>query len=299
MAWTACRPGADKTPSPSSPARGIAHADAHGGHGVAILDACSIPQGDTVASQAGDIMLAMRLFVLAFAGGIWFLQQQVRLPGAESLLGLGLAAVLALSLGVMGRESAPGVRRFLARGWLLAGAAGLGFVWAAGFAHWRMADELPQALEGQDIEVSGVVAGLPQELERGLRFTFDVEQALPGVPQRISLAWYRGRDQDADESLMVPARAGERWRFTVRLKRPHGNMNPHGFDHEAWLFERGIRATGYVRPRAPAERLDARVWRPDHAVEMLREAIRDRFRTALPEAPYAGILIALAIRMPA
>jgi competence protein ComEC len=28
---------------------------------------------------------------------------------------------------------------------------------------------------------------------------------------------------------------------------------------------------------------------------MLREAIRDRFRAALPEAPYAGILIALAI----
>jgi competence protein ComEC len=47
----------------------------------------------------------------------------------------------------------------------------------------------------------------------------------------------------------VPVRAGERWRFTVRLKRPHGNLNPHGFDYEAWLFERGIRATGYVRPK--------------------------------------------------
>jgi competence protein ComEC len=237
----------------------------------------------------------MRLFVLAFAGGIWLLQQQVRLPGADSLFGLGLAAVLALSLAGIGRESAPVLRRFLGRGWLLAGAAGLGFVWAAGFAHWRLADELPKALEGQDIEVSGVVAGLPQELERGIRFAFDVEQALPGVPSRVSLAWYRGRDADADESPHVPVRAGERWRFTVRLKRPHGNLNPHGFDHEAWLFERGIRATGYVRPKDLAERLDARVWRPGYAVEMLREAIRDRFRTALPEAPHGGILVALAI----
>ena len=50
-----------------------------------------------------------------------------------------------------------------------------------------------------------------------------------------------------------------------------------------------------MRPKAPAERIAARVWRPGYAVEMLRESIRDRFRAALPEAPYAGILIALAI----
>jgi competence protein ComEC len=237
----------------------------------------------------------MRLFVLAFAAGIWLLQQQVRLPGAELLLGLGLAAVLVLVPATTGRESALTVRRYLARGLLLAGAAALGFLWAGGYAQWRLAQALPVELEGRDIELTGVVAGLPQELERGLRFAFDVEQALPGVPPRISLAWYRGRDEEADESTRVPVRAGERWRFTVRLKRPHGNVNPHGFDYEAWLFERGIRATGYVRPKAAAERIDARVWRPGYAVEMLREAIRDRFRSALPEAPYAGILVALAI----
>lgn len=178
---------------------------------------------------------------------------------------------------------------------LAAAAAALGFVWAAAFAQLRMADELPAALEGRDIELSGVVAGLPQALERGVRFEFDVEQAVAGVPSHISLAWYRGRD-DGDEaaSPLIPVRAGERWRFTVRLKRPHGNLNPHGFDYEAWLFERGIRATGYVRPRS-AQRIDARVWQPGYAVEMLRETIRDRFRTALPDAPYAGVLIALAI----
>jgi competence protein ComEC len=159
----------------------------------------------------------------------------------------------------------------------------------------RLADELPGALEGRDIELTGVVAGLPQALERGVRFEFDVEQAVAGVPPRISLAWYRGRDDADDEaSPLVPVRAGERWRFTVRLKRPHGNLNPHGFDYEAWLFERGIRATGYVRP-ASAARIEAQVWRPGYAVEMLRETIRDRFRAALPDAPYAGILIALAV----
>ena len=241
----------------------------------------------------------MRVFVIAFAGGIWMLQQQAVLPGASWLAALAAGAAASAWLGLALRsrlqELALATRRLVASAlWLAAGVA-LGFVWAAGFAHLRLADELPAALEGRDIELTGVVAGLPQALERGVRFEFDVEQAAPGLPPHISLAWYRSRDEaDAEASPLIPVRAGERWRFTVRLKRPHGNLNPHGFDYEAWLFERGIRATGYVRPQS-AERIDARVWQPGYAVEMLREAIRDRFHAALPDAPYAGILIALAI----
>jgi competence protein ComEC len=102
---------------------------------------------------------------------------------------------------------------------------------------------------------------------------------------------------------VLPVRAGERWRFTVRLRRPHGSVNPHGFDYEAWLLERGIRATGYVRmPSRRAgderaqivpERLAARV--PQYWIERLREAAREKIHGALPERPYAGVLIALAI----
>jgi competence protein ComEC len=245
----------------------------------------------------------MRLFVAAFAAGIWLLQQQADLRGLPWLAALIGAVVLLLVLRrhllkveTADREkSAPAIRRFAAPALLIVAAASLGFAWAAALAQLRLADELPAALEGRDMELTGVVAGLPQALERGVRFEFDVEQAVAGVPPRISLAWYRGRDDADDEaSPVVPVRAGERWRFTVRLKRPHGNLNPHGFDYEAWLFERGIRATGYVRP-ASAARIEAQVWRPGYAVEMLRETIRDRFRAVLPDAPYAGILIALAV----
>jgi competence protein ComEC len=239
-------------------------------------------------------MAPMRLFVLAFAGGIWLLQQQAVLPAAPWLGGLGMGALL-LAAGAWRKKSALATRRFLRVLALASLATGLGFLWAAGFAHLRLADELPAAIEGRDIELTGVVAGLPQAMERGVRFEFDVENAGADVPRRISLAWYRGHDAADDAaSPLIPVRAGERWHFTVRLKRPHGNLNPHGFDYEAWLFERGIRATGYVRPGS-AGRIDARVWRPGYAVDMLRENIRDRFRSALPDAPYAGILIALAI----
>ncbi|MBP9870693.1 MAG: hypothetical protein KBC53_04240, partial [Nitrosomonas sp.] len=34
---------------------------------------------------------------------------------------------------------------------------GLGFFWAAAFAHWRLADSLPPAWEQRDIQVVGVV----------------------------------------------------------------------------------------------------------------------------------------------
>ena len=53
--------------------------------------------------------------------------------------------------------------------------------------------------------------------------------------------------------------------MTVRLKAPHGNSNPHGFDYELWLWEQGIQATGYVRagPKdAPPLRLSSSWYHP-------------------------------------
>src|SRR5256714_1486089 len=153
-----------------------------------------------------------------------------------------------------------------------------------------------------DLPVSGVVAGLPQAFERGVRFDFDVESPETGVPRRIVLSSYGGFAPD-DSQGVLPVRAGERWRFTVRLRRPHGGANPHGFDYEAWLLERGVRATGYVRmpsrragdegAQVPPERLAARV--PRYWIEGFREEAREKIRGALPEHPYAGILVALAI----
>lgn len=233
----------------------------------------------------------MRILILAFAVGIWHVQTRAVLPQWEHLAYVAAAAAAALALAALARRRglAPAAALFLA----LAG-LGAGVAWAATLAHWRLADALSERDEGRDVRVTGVVAGLPQEFERGLRFEFAVEQAQAAVPSRISLAWYRGWRDDEWHALRS-VHAGERWQLTVRLKRPHGNANPHGFDYEGWLFERGLRATGYVRTRADNRRLDAFVATPAFAVERLRETVRARFRQALPEAPYAGVLIALAV----
>ncbi|HYT86649.1 MAG TPA: DNA internalization-related competence protein ComEC/Rec2 [Burkholderiales bacterium] len=239
----------------------------------------------------------MRLAALGFALGVWHLQRQPVLPEMGWLAFAACATFAALAAGYFRRTGAV-VSSALA----FAGFAVLGFVWAAAFARERLSDRLDPALEARDVVLTGVVAGLPQALERGVRFDFDVESSEPGVPQRVALSWYEGFSPDGSRGVR-PVRAGERWRFTARLRRPHGSANPHGFDYEAWLLERGIRATGYVRmpsrrgagERAPPERLADTVPRPRYWIETLRETAREKILGVLPERAYAGVLIALAI----
>src|SRR6185436_8060122 len=88
--------------------------------------------------------------------------------------------------------------------------------------------------------------------------------------------------------------AGDRWLLTLRLRRPHGLVNPYGFDYEAWLLERGVGATGYVRARGEQRKLGRRST-PLDWIERAREAVRDRFLAALGPTPAAGILAALAV----
>ena len=78
----------------------------------------------------------------------------------------------------------------------------------------------------------------------------------------------------------------------VRLRRPHGNLNPHGFDYELQLFEQGVRATGYVRDAPPPQLLGEAAGFP---VERLRQRVRDAIYAAVPERRAAGVLAALAV----
>lgn len=231
--------------------------------------------------------------VLGFAVGVWLLQQVAVLPAPSFVVAIAIAGA---GLWLAGRQR----WRVLS----IIGAALLGFGWAGGFAHWRLADALPAEWEGRDIEVTGVVAELPQKFERGVRFVFEPEQASASVPSRIALSWYRhvepeieeeGDEETAPAGTLPLPHAGERWCFVVRLKRPHGNLNPHGYDYEGWLFERGIRATGYVRKSALTGRRDVQSGGLSGTIERLRETTRARIQRALPDHAYTGVLTALAV----
>lgn len=216
---------------------------------------------------------------LAWLAGLALLHGCERLPGGAAYAALGLAGLLLFAL-----------RR---RHWLaLAGCvAVLAFTQAALRAEWRLTPELHPAWEGRDLALAGRVDSLPVAVTGqggvpGWRFEFAVEavgpicNALPPeVPRRLMLLAY-----DAP-----PITAGERWRFTVRLKRAHGLANPGGFDAELWLFEQGLRASGVVRM---AEKLQAAPWwEIDAARQRLRAAIHER----VADPGVAGVLAALSL----
>jgi len=213
----------------------------------------------------------------------------------ESSLWPGQVTVAAIALGGVGLALAWHWRRAFVAG--LVGAALLG----SGASEWRaslrLADSLAPALEGRDIAVDGLVASLPQRGSSGLRFRFDVEAArLDGqavqLPERLALGWYKGWHEDA--VLTQPQselRAGQRWRFTVRLRQPHGNLNPHGFDFELQLFEQGLRATGYVREGSAVLLAEG----AGHPIERLRQWLRDAIEVRIADRRAAGVLAGLAV----
>ncbi|MFZ6872807.1 DNA internalization-related competence protein ComEC/Rec2 [Undibacterium sp. Di27W] len=190
-------------------------------------------------------------------------------------------------------------------------AAVFGFVWASGYAHFYLREELPKKWENQDIVLIGTIDSLPFRFEQGQRFNFAVEQvhadgvgdlsSLATWPSKVALSWY-GADRGSDMRQVTAVQPGERWQLRVRLKRPHGNANPMGFDYEAWLLEQDLRATGTVRldkyePDAVLynRKLADFVWSVGNVIESSRAKLRDRIHAALPNHPYAGVLVALVV----
>ena len=221
------------------------------------------------------------------AGVALQLQERSLLPIAEYAAALAAGALLLVFAG------------YRPKVWFAA-LLGLALV-AFGATGWRatarLSEVLPAALEGRDLQLEGVVASLPQAGASGLRFRFQVERAESNgerveVPPLLALGWYRGFHEDA--AVVQPRnelRAGQRWRFTARLRRPHGNINPHGFDYELYLFELGVGASGYVRD-APSQRLDPAA---GFFVERLRQTVRDAIEANVSDRRIAGVLAALAI----
>ncbi len=235
----------------------------------------------------------MRIFASAFLIGVCVLQTRASVTGWAALGGLACAAAIALRIG-LGLRGGP--QRAWRLGLTLVIAAAAGVAWSAWRAELRLDDALRGELEGVDRVVQGRIAGLPQAIDQGWRFEFEPDAGHDGVPRRVLLSWRAaaaaGEDGATVESPPMP-QPGERWAFGVRLRRPHGFVNPGGFDYEAWLLERGIRATGYVR--APATRLEDDAATPMQQVHRLRAALRARLLAALPGSAHGGLMVALAV----
>lgn len=244
----------------------------------------------------------MILTALAFVFGAFSLQQMSVLPSIHwvwACIPLLLFNFLLLNAG----------QRFLVlckRPLFLLSSFLLGFLWAQLFAVIRLDDALPTAWENKPIQIIGVVASISELTERGERFRFNVEKVLTEnavVPQHLSLAYYSTQAWDESISHKAPKvvafHPGQRWQLTVRLKRPHGTQNPHGFDFEAWALAENIRATGTIKAKAENKKLQDFVWRPAYMIEHLRGLIQQRISQTLAGKPYSGVIQALVMGMTA
>ncbi len=170
--------------------------------------------------------------------------------------------------------------RFL---WSLA----LGACWTIAQAQAALHPRLPAALEGVDLVLEGEILGVPEQYPDKARFLFRPARLISPLmkaelPQRIRLSWYHNR--------RLP-KAGEQWRLTVRLKRPHGFANPGAFDYEKWLFSQRIGATGYVRKPETATRLGDAGWR----IDAVRQALAQRLDQLFPASSARALLKALVL----
>lgn len=209
----------------------------------------------------------MLVSTLSFLAGVLLVQQLSILPAIEWLLaGTVIAGLMAW-------------RRFW-RGLFFM----MGVLWAVLFAMNRLSDRLPESLEGIDIPVKGIIADLPEQDEKRARFDFIITDSARDLPSRVKLSWYYPKHA---------IKAGQHWSFTVKLKRPHGNLNPGGFDYERWLFTEDIGATGYVRNHpAPALQPGEPAW---YSIAAGRQHIIDRLSQLLGDSQSLALVKALTI----
>jgi competence protein ComEC len=161
-----------------------------------------------------------------------------------------------------------------------------GFGWTALRADLALSARLPHALEKRDILVTGTVTGLPQTTHGSTRFAFDIDSARyrgrpVAVHGHVRLSWYAARGRKPP--VIRPCST---WRLRVRMKRPHGLVNPGGMDFERSALERGIIATGYVREDAADARL-----RTGMCVDGIRARVARAISAALPDDVHAARLL--------
>ena len=160
-------------------------------------------------------------------------------------------AALAFSLGVVGAHGLLTAQPLWAC-WLAAGAAmmltrrartlGAALV-GIGFGCLHAADAVEPRVEPACAAATliGRITDIPTRTETpgspsSHRFVVLPESASCELRGAVRLTWLDG----------PVLRAGERWRLQVRLKRPRGTANAHGFDAERWFVRTRLSATGYV-----------------------------------------------------
>jgi competence protein ComEC len=161
--------------------------------------------------------------------------------------------------------------------------------WTCWHAHNAVSLRLDPRWEGEDVRVRGQVEGLVEQRTDHARFTLRPLEAHVDARVGTMPVDLRGVLR---LSIYAPLRApepGARVELTVRMKRPHGSVNPGGFDFERYAATARIAATGYVRA------LHAQTPAPAWHADALRQRISTRIAEVGGEGTGTALLRALAV----
>ncbi|MGB1800733.1 MAG: ComEC/Rec2 family competence protein, partial [Gammaproteobacteria bacterium] len=164
----------------------------------------------------------------------------------------------------------------------------LGFCWVLIVAYVQTSHGLEPKIENEDVIVTGVITSVPEIRKDHSRFLIELETLsdksgnIFKPPELARLSWYK--------SKIIP-KPGEKWQFTVRMKRPYSFMNSGGFDYEAWMLRQGIKATGYVKQST----LNKKIKDTNRFfIEKQRDKVANQLKQQL-DNPLLGLVLALSL----
>ncbi len=149
---------------------------------------------------------------------------------------------------------------------------------------------LPKGLPNVDViqqaTIHGTIASIPLTNPNKTQFLFELEQYNHHPAQGLlQLAWYN----------KVPhLKTGQRWQFTVKIKKPRNFLNPGSFDYVTSLSKRHIFWTGYIRAKGN------KLLHSTHTKFTwlaLRERLGNQLAQLTPNQPTAGVVEALTLNL--
>jgi len=233
-----------------------------------ILSNYSPPSMPTLGPILGSSVTCMAAFFLGTCLSLILTE----LPQGIPLIFLCVVTVILCVLGVRWRAPAC----FIA-----------GFIWICFSAQSFLDSSFPSEYERIDFIASGEVVDLPSSRQGNVRFRFKVNSVVNRnlsvlVGQHLQISCYR---------CLYKIRAGERWRLTLRAKRPHGYASWGAFDYEKYLFRHRIVAKGYVRPKGENQRLGVSAF----SIHQWRQSLLEEIQSIVGNGSAGNIISALAL----
>ncbi len=185
---------------------------------------------------------------LRFTAGLatalqWLVHETYLLTVPVAVLNLGLLILLIIRI-----QQQPAIAHFWH--WLipfLALLSGLG--WSLAHISEFVRSVPPPSAAPLSCRIIATIEGLPRPGANAQQLLLSINRVEHEASAAACQSFQPGQRLRVGDYARTPLdyRGGQIWLFNVRLKPPHGSVNPGGFDYERWLFSQRIVATGSVR----------------------------------------------------